>query len=216
LTVCGGGLVNIDGAKPVVGKLSIADGGQVNLNSALLIDYSVGADPISMIQDYLASGEINSSTVAALKAGQSALIYAIGSADGADGIVSGLSSGQIEIMPALAGDAKLQGDVVFADFQLLAEYFGESGGWDQGNFNYGPSINFGDFQLLAQNFGANAGAMTASETASLDNFAAAFGEMLQPNPDGVGFILTPVPEPVSMGLIAVAGAALLARRRRTR
>jgi hypothetical protein len=59
-------------------------------------------------------------------------------------------------MPTLAGDAKLQGNADFGDFQLLSQYFGQSGSWDEGNFTYGSTINFGDFQLLSQNFGQTA------------------------------------------------------------
>jgi hypothetical protein len=91
--------------------------------------------------------------VAAENVSQSNLVYSVGYADGADGIVSGLSSGQIEIMPTLAGDATLSGTVSFGDFQLFSQYFGSSGGWDEGNFTYGSAIDFGDFQLLSQNFG---------------------------------------------------------------
>jgi hypothetical protein len=96
------------------------------------------------------------------------LVYSVGYADGADGIVTGLSSGQIEILPTLAGDAKLQGQVVFGDFQLLSQYFGSAGSWDEGNFSYGSAVKFGDFQLLSQNFGESSAAVlqAASSTAT--------------------------------------------------
>jgi hypothetical protein len=197
-------------------SLTINSGATLDVtNNSVLLNY-IATDPIAMIDAYLAGGQIMSSTVASLNASQSALIYAIGSADGADGLVTGLSSGQIEILPTLAGDAKLQGNVVFGDFQLLAQFFGSSGGWDEGNFTYGPTIDFGDFQLLAQNFGANSSALTASEIASLSSFAAAFGDRLVPNADGVGFQVVAVPEPTSIGILAAAGVGLLARRRKPR
>jgi hypothetical protein len=78
-------------------------------NGHFFIDYAGGADPISTIRGYLAFGYaggawtgpgINSST-AALSANSH---YALGYADGADGIVAGLSSGQIEVMYTLYGD----------------------------------------------------------------------------------------------------------------
>jgi len=50
---------------------------------------------------------------------------------------------------------QLRGSVTFGDFQILAEYFGSSGSWDEGNFTYNSVVDFGDFQLLAQDFGAN-------------------------------------------------------------
>jgi hypothetical protein len=154
--------------------------------------------------------------VAGLNAGQSALIYSIGYADGSDGI-TGVPPGEIEILPTLAGDAKMQGNVVFGDFQLLSQYFGQlNTTWDEGNFSYGSSTNFGDFQLLSQNFGANASGLTAGEMASLNGFASQFGEEVIAKPDGVGFSLVSVPEPTSIGLMLLAGSGLLTRRRRSK
>ena len=221
-------------------SLMIATGSTLDLtNNNFYLDFGSAADPVASIFSYLQTGYdggawtgagITSSTVAALDASQTKLVYALGYADGADNIVSGLSSGQIEIMPTLAGDAKLENDVVFGDFQLLAQYFGTAGTWDEGNFTYGPTIDFGDFQLLAQDFGDNSSALTAGgstgltaggsagltagELASLDQFAAEFGESLMANPNGVGFQLVSVPEPASLGLLAASGIGLLARRRR--
>jgi len=148
-----------------------------------------------------------------LNAAQSHLIYAIGSADGADGIVSGLPSGQIEIMPTLAGDAQLKGTVGFGDFQLLSQYFGQAGGWDEGNFTYGSAVDLGDFQLLAENFGASSSGLSAGEISSLNGFASQFGEQLIANPEGSGFSLSSVPEPTATGLLALIGALTLRRRR---
>jgi hypothetical protein len=205
------------------GALTIANGSTLDLtNNPLLVTYGTGVDPVSMIASFLStgfhsgwsSGGIVSSAVTALNAGQSALIYSVGYADGSDGI-TGVPSGEVEILPTLAGDAKMQGNVVFGDFQLLSQYFGQTGtSWDEGNFTYGSMTNFGDFQLLSQNFGANASALTAGQVASLDGFAAQFGETLEPN--GNGFSLVSVPEPASASLFAVAGLGLLARRRSCR
>jgi fibronectin-binding autotransporter adhesin len=225
-----GGYSQTAGATKVAGLLTIngsslsLTGGDIDLASGrMIINYGSGADPVSSVFSYLASGRnggswngpgIISSTVAALNAGQSALIYSVGYADGADGIVSGLSSGEIEILPTLAGDAKMQGNVVFGDFQLLSQYFGDSGtSWDEGNFTYGSSTNFGDFQLLSQNFGASASALTAGQLASLNSFAAQFGDGLQADSAG-GFSVVSVPEPATTGLLAVAGIGLLARKRK--
>jgi hypothetical protein len=198
-----------------VSSLSIGANSTFDIgNNELLINYGVNADPISTIQSYLAGSGIISSMVASLNAGQGSPVYGIGYADSADGIVSGLSSGQIEIMPALAGDAKLEGDVDFGDFQILTQFFGQSGGWDEGNFTGGSTIDFADFQLLSQNFGANSAALTSAEIASLNGFAAQFGDELAVNSDGVGFSLVSVPEPMSAGLLVVGASALLLRRKR--
>jgi probable HAF family extracellular repeat protein/autotransporter-associated beta strand protein len=202
-------------------SLTINTGGTLDLTSSnFLVNYGTAADPVATIFSYLQTGfngnwsgsGIVSSAVASLNSSQSALIYSIGYADGADGLTS-VSSGQIEIMPTLAGDARLQGDVVFGDFQLLSQYFGQSGGWDEGNFTYGSTINFGDFQLLSQNFGASDSALTSGEIASINGFAAQFGQTLAPDSGG-GYSLVSVPEPATMGLLSVAGFWLLARKRR--
>jgi regulation of enolase protein 1 (concanavalin A-like superfamily) len=172
ITISGGTLA-LFGSSVIGGALTIQNGGTLDLtNSTLTINYAGGSDPISAIQSYISNGYNNgswtgsgivSSTVASENANQSELIYAIGYADGADGIVSGLSSGQIEIMPTLSGDATLQGSVSFGDFQLLSQYFGQAGGWDEGNFTYGSTVDFGDFQLVSQNFGQTASLAAESE-----------------------------------------------------
>jgi hypothetical protein len=139
---------------------------------------------------------IVSSQVAALNSSQSAVIYSVGYADGSDRITD-VPSGEIEILPTLAGDAKLQGNVVFGDFQLLSQYFGQTGTtWDEGNFTYGSTTNFGDFQLLSQNFGQSASGLTAGEVASLNSFASQFGDGFAAESKS-GFSLISVPEPAA-------------------
>jgi hypothetical protein len=207
-----------------MGSLAIAPGSTLDItNNVLNVSYGNGFDPIATIQSYLAdgfasgwtSGEIVSSTVAALNASQSALVYTVGCYDGADRIVSGLPVGEIEVLPCLAGDAKMLGNVNFGDFQVLSQYFGQSGtNWDEGNFSYGSSTDFGDFQLLSQNFGQTASALTSGELASINSFAAQFGEGTEPNADGVGFSLVSVPEPAATGLVIFGVTGLVVRRRR--
>jgi hypothetical protein len=203
-------------------SLVIINGSTVDVTNNNFLDvYGKSADPVSQIASYLATGYntgkwngvgIESSSVAALNSSQSALIYSIGYADGSDGI-TGVPPGEIEIMPTLAGDAKMQGNVVFGDFQLLSQYFGQSGTWDEGNFTYGSTVNFGDFQLLSQNFGASASALTGGEIVSIDSFAGQFGQTLAESQAGNGMSLVAVPEPESLLLIS-AGFSLLVQRRR--
>jgi Calpain family cysteine protease/RTX calcium-binding nonapeptide repeat (4 copies) len=143
------------------GAVIINPGSQLDIgNNTFLINYGSQPDPIASVKSYLAGGYNNgawngagiiSSSVQA--ADQNGGEEAIGYADGADSIVPGLSSGQIELMPTLYGDAKLQGGVTFGDIQVVNQDFGDAGGWDTGNFDYGSTVGFADYQLLAFNFG---------------------------------------------------------------
>ncbi|HEX4056058.1 MAG TPA: dockerin type I domain-containing protein [Tepidisphaeraceae bacterium] len=190
--------------------MTIAAGGTLDLaDTQLLINYGSNSDPISAIDSYIAGGYnggawngpgINSSAAAANSA------YGIGYADGADGLVAGISSGQIEIKYTLYGDTNLDGVVNSIDFGNLAANFGESGKvWDQGDFNYDGTVNSIDFGLLASNFGKSAiGAaveLSPSDWAALDAFAAANG------------LMSDVPEPTGAGLLVLGAAGILAKRR---
>lgn len=194
-----------------VSSLTINTGSTLDLtNNSLIINYAGSADPVATIRQYLASGYnggawngtgISSSSAAANTR------YALGYADGADGIVQGLSSGQIELKYTLYGDTNLDGVVNSVDFGNFAANFGKSHKtWDQGDFTYDGVVNSIDFGLLAANFGHSAGgaavALASSDWAALDAFAAANG------------LMADVPEPASIGVICAAGAGLLLRRSR--
>jgi fibronectin-binding autotransporter adhesin len=231
LGISPGSQVNVNGGTSTAGELLIFNGGVLNVNSSFFVDYGVTTkSPTATIASYLQTGfdggawngtGISSASVAAANLNQTQLLYSLGYADGSDGLTS-VPSGEIEIMPTLAGDAKLQGTVDFGDFQLLAQYFGQSGTWDEGNFQYGAMIGFGDFQDLARDFGQNVSGLTAggsatltgAELASLNQFAGQFGDELKASPGGVGFRLVSAPEPTAAALTAVGAGALVVRRRR--
>jgi hypothetical protein len=198
-------------------SLTITGGSLDITNNHIFINYGSGSDPIATIAQYLASGYagggwsgsgIISSTARNTTNG---LAYGIGWADGKDHIVSGLSSGEIELKYTLLGDANLDGTVNGSDFSILAANLGLGHtNWDQGNFLYTSSVNGSDFSALAANFGqGDSGAdvqVTQADIAALDSFAIANGLPLP--------TFVPVPEPATGGLLLAATTGALLRRRR--
>jgi fibronectin-binding autotransporter adhesin len=189
-------------------SLSITGSGVLDINNnKLFIDYGSGTDPIASIEQWIKDGfdslggpEIISSAIATDDS-TSGLSYGIGYADGADGVVAGLPSGEIEIMLTLLGDANLDGTVNSEDFTQFSEHLGQSGQmWDDGDFNYDGTVNTEDFTLFSHNLGETA--VLASQTAGVLESA-----------DSIS--LSNVPEPASMAMMVMAGAGILRRRRRS-
>jgi autotransporter-associated beta strand protein len=198
-------------------SLSITGNGTLDIgNNHIIINYGGGPDPIASIAAEIANAAFGSAVsvnwtgtgITSSAAAANSNSYGIGYADSADpGNPAGLTSGTIEIMYTLLGDANLDGKVNGTDFAILATHFNQAvtNGWDQGDFNYDGSVNGSDLLLLAANFNksANQSAVAGDDLAALDSFAAANG-----------ISLTSVPEPASAGMMVMAGLGILRRRRR--
>jgi hypothetical protein len=193
-------------------SLTIAAGGMLDINNNhIFINYGTGPDPIASIAALIDNGYAGGAWTGSGIMSSAAQInpsYGIGYADAADlGDPAGLSSGQIEIMYTLLGDANLDGKVNGTDFNLMAANFNQAvtNGWDKGDFNYDGKVNGNDFVLLADNFNqfASQSAVSAADVEALDSFAAANG-----------ISLANVPEPMSAGMMVMAGLGILRRRRR--
>jgi hypothetical protein len=72
----------------------------------------------------------------------------------------------------LPGDANMDGEVNFQDYQVLERYFGRPGTWRDGDFNRDWAVTFTDYQLLEANFGRG-----GSGTAPADSSAPATGDL---------------------------------------
>ena len=146
-------------------SLSISPNGAMDIgnNHVILSDPSGSID--ATIRDYLINGYNNGNWNGTGATGGSIITssatgtkYGIGYADGANGGISGITSGQLEVKYTLYGDANLDGSVNSIDFGDMAANFGKSGKvWDQGDFNYDGAVNSIDFGLLAGNFGKSVG-----------------------------------------------------------
>jgi len=136
--------------------LSIGAGGKLDLaNNALELTYA-GADPVSLIRSYLASGynsgAWNGSGIVT-SAGDAT--HALGFGDSADGIVPGLPANTLLVRWTRYGDVNLDGAVGFADLLTVARNYGKTGqNWDQGDMNYDGAVAFDDLVTVARNYGA--------------------------------------------------------------
>ncbi len=105
------------------------------------------------------------------------------------------------------GDANLDGVVDDTDYSLIDNGFGNSlTGWVNGDFNYDGTIDDTDYSLIDGAFGNQNGQLLTAEFLAMRE--AQFGEAYVAN------LLAAVPEPTSLGLLAVGAMGMLARRRR--
>ena len=163
------------------------------------------------------SGGITSSTAAADPAHLTALgvilnadnsgnqLYGSG---GALGLFDGANPAASDVLVKLTyyGDTDLSGTVDGSDYSRIDNAFavdktspGSLTGWFNGDFNYDGVIDGSDYTLIDNAFnqqGASLAAQVATATATIGT--------------------TAVPEPATLGLLAIGAAGMLGRRRRTR
>jgi alpha-amylase len=169
------------------------------------------------IQQYIANGVQSSGGAQIISSFAKSNGFDIAYADGSDpeaGDIN-LQAGELVVEPALAGDTDLNGTVNIHDLQDLLGNFGQSGFWDQGNFNGDATVDISDLQALLSNFNSSI-VLSDSEMQNIEGIVGEFGDVAIPNSGGYGFTLVAIPEPASFGLLAFAGLAIMNRRPRRR
>ncbi len=90
------------------------------------------------------------------------------------GWVDNPTTKQVTIMPAMYGDANLDGTVGLADLNVMLTDYGKSGmTWCQGDFNYDGTVGLADLNALLTNYGKSGPThlVLAGDFANLDSQA---------------------------------------------
>ena len=180
-TVAGGTLA----ASPAAYTRFFASGVQfTDARTSLQLAYGTAASPAASVDQAIAS-------------------HVFGTTLSGNGIVLGYgdNGSTVTVLPTLAGDADLDGDVDFNDFLVLQNNFGQTGTrFDQGDFNYDDVTDFNDFLALQNQFGQSvfgaAVPVSAAQRAAMTAFA----------------MTEAVPEPAAILPALLVGATLLRRR----
>jgi fibronectin-binding autotransporter adhesin len=223
LNVAAGSMaVSSNGGLNTVNSLTVGDNtsataAQLDLNNNDLVVSYTTTSPAATIGALLTAGYNGgawngngiASSAAASHPGQ-----ALGYGDAADlGITSidgnPIAGNAVIVKYTYAGDASLDGKVDLGnDLDLFLTGYLTPGatGWDQGDFNYDGTVNNTDFGLLIDGLvsqGTPLGQLDAAIEASPLLSAAQKANLL-----------SVVPEPSTMAVLAMAGAGLMTRRRR--
>jgi hypothetical protein len=196
-------------------SLDLTGTGKLDLNDNRLIvddDIAGGSPELTALRQYLLAGNLVSTTAAA--DGQHR--FAIGYADAS--ILGVTTWGGLYTYPAMAvarvtwlGDANLDGTVDADDYALIDRGLARSvasAHWTDGDFNYDGVVDQNDYLLIDRVFVQSHGG--SASPALLADREARFGAAY------VTQLLTAVPEPGTLGLVAAAMAMATGGRRRRR
>jgi autotransporter-associated beta strand protein len=196
------GVTTVKGGRLVLGgptawgpALTGAAGSDIQ-RGRIVFDYTGGSSPASTIEGILDTGFDQTPK---FSLGQ---IRTSNPEDASKGLgwIDNTAASQVVVGYTWYGDANLDGQVDITDLGLLATNWQTAGVWGTGDFDYSDFVDITDLGMLATNWQLGVG----------DPLRPSLSEALA----SVGLTGVAVPEPASIGLLAVGALALGTRRRR--
>jgi fibronectin-binding autotransporter adhesin len=203
-----------------VASISTTGSGKFDItnNSLVIKNSTLATVTAQIVQGYNNGDFFGSGITSSTAANDPNFLTAVGYAANIDAAyvtfegVGGLDDGDVLVKYTYYGDADLTGSVDLDDFNLFLAGYQDPANvpqtWIYGDFDYTGSVDLDDFNLFLAAYQANGAPLsTLANGIEMSSLSAGDQQMM------LGAIAA-VPEPGTLGVLAVGACGLLARRRR--